>query len=351
MHDVVRPKRLEQQELGAIPNVDELRRYFGGFKHARFHQPEVVYHCLLRIVQGRFLLRPDERGRLVALIAGVIARAKKNFPGVRLFADAWLSNHAHLLLQGAPEQIPSFVGFIEREISRRWGGIIGWDGNMFQTYQSTALPGAQSQCRAFKYVLAQSTKENLVDSPLRWPGAHCAKDLVQGLERRGTWFDGTGYGKALHRCQARKERRAPPARRDFEDDSTYRFDKLPALAKLCDEQYREHVVCLVREIEAEAEAERRRSGKRVLGRRQVFKMSREARSALPKLPWFEKRRRMICWADRRARETLDYLVRYWNFQRLFREASQRFREGDLTAPFPATAFRPPSFVQPDAAGG
>ena len=37
---------------------------FCGAKHARFHDPSVVYHVLLRCFQGRFLLRPDRRGVL-----------------------------------------------------------------------------------------------------------------------------------------------------------------------------------------------------------------------------------------------------------------------------------------------
>lgn len=330
-----------------LPVANDLRA-FGGTKHARFHDPNCVYHVLLRTVRGHFLLRPDDGSQLNNVISGVIARALELFPSVRLYADAWLSNHAHLLLQGAPDHIPAFVGFVEREISRRLGAMIRWDGNMFQRYQSTALPTLESQIRAFRYVLAQSTKEHLVDSPVRWPGVHCAKDLVRSLVRKGRWFDGTAYGKALFRRLSRKRRTAPPNRRDFERETKFSFAKLPAKADLSDQAYQHWVKEIVGEIEAEAAADRHRTGRKLLGRRRILRIPRHTRSALPRPPWYENRRRMVCWAARWARATRDYLDRYWAFQRAFRQASQRLLAGELEAPFPAGAFRPSSFVFPSS---
>jgi len=328
-----------------MPDPSELQRCFGGVKHARYHDPDTVYHGLIRTVQGRFLLRPDDKGQLSSLIAGVLGRAQELYPSVRLYADAWMSNHAHLMLKGDFYAVSAFFGFVEREISRRWGPVIGWDGTMFQKFETTALPTEQSQLSALNYVLAQSTKEQLVASPLRWPGAHCAKDLLRGFVRRGTWFDGTRFGRELHKRRARKTRRSPPNRRDYERESLVRFDKLPVLAHLSDQQYREYLATLVKEIEARAAHERGRTGRKLVGRRQILRISRETRSALPPPPWFEKRRRMICWADRWALETVQYLQRYWEFQRAFREASRLFLAGELDAPFPLGAFRPCSAVR------
>lgn len=323
-----------------MPGLDARPRSFGGGKHARFHDPDVVYHCVIRTVQGRFLLRPDDKGHLATLIAGVLGRAQELYPSVRLYADAWLSNHAHLLVRGCFPEVSSFFGFVQREISRRWGAVIGWDGSMFQKFRSSALPTPRSQLKALSYVLAQSAKEHLVASPLEWPGVHCAKDLPHGFTRRGIWFDGTAYGRERHKRLARKTDRSAPDRRDFERVSIVQFAKLPVLAHLSDQQYREHVAALVKQIETTAAEERKRTGRELLGRGSVLRVERDSRSALPRPPWFEKRRRMICWARRRACETLAYLRRYWEFQRSFREASHLFLSGRLDAPFPVGAFRP-----------
>jgi len=336
---------VQSSTRGKAPDTAELLRSFGGVKHARYHDPDTVYHGLIRTVQGRFLLRPDEKGRLRSIIAGVLARAQELYPSVRVYADAWLSNHGHLMLQGDFHEVSAFFGFVEREISRRWGPVIGWEGAMFQKFETTALPTEESQLRALSYVLAQSTKEHLVASPLRWPGVHCARDLVRGFVRRGIWFDGTGYGRELHKRLARKTHRSPPDRRDYQRECAFRFDKLPALAHLSDRQYHAHIATLVKEIETSAAEERRRTGRGLVGRRRVLRIPRETRSPLPRPPWFEKRRRMICWADRWARGTVRYLQRYWEFQRAFREASRHFLAGELDAPFPRGAFRPCSAVR------
>jgi len=325
-------------------NPDESRRLSSGVKHARFHDPDVAYHVVFRTLQGRFLIRPDRQGRLNSIVNGVIGRAQELFPGVVLFADAWLSNHVHLLLQGPPDDIPAFVGFLKREVSRRWGPYIDWPGTMWEPYGSTALPTPESERAAFSYVLAQSTKENLVTSPLQWPGVHCASTLVRGRTRKGIWFDGTRYGRARHRQRQRK-RPQHVARRDYEVIAHVSLAKLPCLAHLSDRDYRQHVRSLI--DATEKEGARNREGKRVLGRRRVLQIPREHRSELPRLPWYEnRRRRVICWANRAAPQTQKYLCKYWNFQDRFREASRRFRDGDLQIAFPAGAFRPPAFTGP-----
>jgi hypothetical protein len=64
------------------------------------------------------------------------------------------------------------------------------------------------------------------------------------------------------------------------------------------------------------------------------------KSELPPQPWFEERRRMVCWADPRSLETKAYLDRYWHFQRAFRSASAQLLAGKLDVEFPPSAFRP-----------
>lgn len=327
---------------GSLPSAPELALLFRGFKHARFYDPSVVYHVLLRCFQGRFLLRPDRRGVLNGIVAGVIGRAQERWPTVRLFAHAWLSNHAHLLVQGSPDDLPAFIGFISREISRRWGRYIGWPDRMWQRYDSTALVGPESERRALRYVLAQGAKEHLVASPLHWPGVHCATELAAGKLRQGSWLNGTAYARAVH---AQRGAATPKRVRKQDFTKTYEVDlaRLPSCRHMSDEEYRTYVIELVRKIEAETARTRRATGQRVLGRRRVLRASRETRSELPPQPWYEKRRRMIVWA-RRTEATLAYLRRYWTFQRHFRVASRRFCSGDILAPFPRGAFRPSVFT-------
>ena len=102
--------------MPATPNPDDAQSPYLGRHHARFHDPNVVYHVLSRTFQGLFLLTPCDE--LNDIAAGVIARAQELYADVRFYAFAFLTNHFHLMLQGPPDQIPAFVGFLKREISR-----------------------------------------------------------------------------------------------------------------------------------------------------------------------------------------------------------------------------------------
>jgi hypothetical protein len=345
-----KPRQHSTQRKNLQPKLAEIRRALGGVHHARFIDPEIPYHCLLRTVRGLFLLRPDRAGQAEKLIAGAMKRALELYPDVEVFNDAWLSNHAHLLLKGPPEQLPLFIGFVKREVSKRLGSVFGWRDGMFRRgYEPTALPSVQSQIKAQAYVLSQGVKENLVDRPQQWPGAHSAKELSTGTPRNGIWFDGTGYARAVDQYRSRVSGGKPPARKHFEHTTQFHFDRLPALKHLSAEEYQAHINAEIEKIVSAAADQRRVTGKRVLGRRAACEVSRLTRSELPKPPSYEKRRKMIIWDDPRCPEACAYLERYWRFQDSYRQASERFRDGHLNAAFPPGAFRPSSFALAAAA--
>jgi len=155
--------------------VNELRRLYGddfellaGTHHARYLPADTPFHIISRVFQGRYLLRPDRP--LNRIIAGVIGRAQQTYPAVKLFAHAFMSNHVHMMLQGPTRDLVSFIAFVKREISRRWGEHpgINWPGAMWHDYIATALPTPQSQVVCLKYILSQGVKD---------PSSFCAPRL------------------------------------------------------------------------------------------------------------------------------------------------------------------------------
>jgi REP element-mobilizing transposase RayT len=329
---------------------NELKRLYGdefellaGGHHARYLRADVPFHVISRIFQGRHLLRP---GRVLnRIIAGVVGRAQTVYPTVDLFAYAFLSNHVHMMLRGPTRDVVCFIGFVKREISRRWGAYpgINWPGTMWHGYLATALPTADSQLTCFKYILSQGVKEGLVAKPQLWPGVHSAKQLLAGTPLAGEWFDATAYAVARDR-EARRLHPQPVSRSAFFKAYEIRLSPIAPWVGLSTEQYRERVRDVCDEIEAEGRIARR--GRPPIGARTVQQVPLERRSALPALPWLSGRRRMICWADPRAPETREYVNRYWEFQRAFRAATLAFVGGDRNAEFPAGAFPPPVWPRP-----
>lgn len=308
-------------------------------RHARFIDEDVVFHIISRVFQGRHLLVPDRD--LNSIIVGVIGRAQELFPEVELFAAAFMSNHMHMMLRGKPRDVPAFIGFIKREISRRWGGEprVNWPGTMWHGYLATALPTQESQEHCLKYVLSQGAKEHLVKRPQDWPGVHAAKPLLTGRNLQGTWLDASGYARAR---DAEKHRRKPRhvKRSTYISKRTVAFRPLPSWSHLDRARRQAKIQALLKEIEEEAREERAQTGRTVKGPRAVVATSREHRTRLPKIPWLARRRRMICWANQADPAVIDYVQRYWAFQEAFREASLLFHSGSNDAQFPEQSLYP-----------
>ncbi len=307
--------------MSATSNESVVRHVTGvftGCHHARYVEAEVPIHVISRVFQGRHLLRPCEE--LNSIIVGVVGRALEHFGEVQLYAAAFLSNHIHLMLQGPPTQVSAFVGFIKREISRRWGHHpgVGWCGPMWHEFIATALPTPESQLNCFRYILSQGVKEGLVARPEEWPGVHCARPLATATPLEGVWFNATAYGRAVDR-ETRKLRPRAVAKEDYCIKYSLSFAPIPCWAHLNASARQNRVQGLIEEIVAEGSIAR--AGARPMGTRRICSLPRDRRASLPPPPWWTQRRRMICWASQTAPQTLSFLRRYWSFQFRFREAS------------------------------
>ncbi len=296
-------------------------------------------HIISRVYQGRFLFRPD--GELNDLIIGVVGRGQVVYPNVKLHAITVMSNHLHAIATGPPTELPFFIGFIKRELSRRWGSRpeINWPGGMWEPYIATALPTAESQVNALKYVLSQGVKEDLVERPQDWPGVNCIHALLLGRKMSGQWLDGSAFKRAI-RLTARQARPKHIKRADYLVSYDIELSPLPAFEGLSPDAHKQTIAALLEELRVETLERRSAEGTKPIGVCAVKKISRETRVSMPKPPWFEERRRMIAWANPHANETRTYLRDYWAFQFAFREASQNYRRGKPMVEFPPGSFRP-----------
>jgi len=318
---------------------DQLRLY-AGTHHARFIPPDMPIHVISRVFQGRFLLVPHKM--LNSIIAGVIGRAQSRYRGVKLFAIAVLCNHMHLMLMGPPQEVVGFIRYVKSSISYRWSRCpwVRWSGTMWHEYISTALPTPESEEVCLKYILSHGVKEKLVTRPQQWPGVHAARHLLTGEPLEGEWFDSTGWTRARDAEKRKKHGRAV-RKNAYYTKYRVQFSGLPAWERLTEEERRGRIRQMVSEIESEGRLARQ--GTKALGARAVLRLGRQLRTALPKLPWFEARRKLIAWAAPRDPRTVELVRRHWSFQRAFRWASEAFRKGELTVEFPAGAFRPVTF--------
>jgi REP element-mobilizing transposase RayT len=309
-----------------------------GYHHARVHERDVVYHVVSRTYQGRWLLTPCSEFN--ELVAGIIGRAQTRFKTVELYAYAFMTNHFHLMLRGEPSEVPAFIGYIKRELSRRWGHATGWNNGLWAgTYQTTALPTFDSQRNCLRYVLSQGVKEGAVDRPERWPGVHVAHQFYEGKALKGRWLDGASYAKAAFK---EKTRSTPGlrARPDFITEYPVRIDRLPAFAEHDEAQITRELAEMREQILADR-IRRQPCGASAL--RKIARRRFEHRTEPARPPWWERKRRMIVWAAHDAYETRAYLQRYWARQSAFRFASELRREVRDVCGYPELMFSPGRF--------
>jgi hypothetical protein len=167
----------------------------------RWFLPHVIYETTIRTIQGRFLLRPSSLSRRIIL--GVLGRAQLLYPSVRLYAFAYLSNHAHLLVPADDGQyLAAFLGFVNGNVAREMGRLHDWRGPLWgRRHRPIPIRDDDALMDRLRYVIAQGAKEGLVSSPRDWPGASAVPGLLGDMTLEGTWYDRSRETRARRRGQ------------------------------------------------------------------------------------------------------------------------------------------------------
>lgn len=288
-----------------------------------------LYEVTTRAFHGQFLLHPNRR--CVEIVEGVLGRALHKFPKIGLVGYWFLSNHYNLLvISPSARELSAFMNHVNSNIARKLGRLHGQRERFWsRRYRAIIVgDGRWIQVNRLKYLLAQGTKENLVASPSKWPGANCLLALTTGATRTGTWFDDSAAYRA-------RKRGAKPGRYDHVEKYPIKLVPLPCWQGFSAKERQARARELVSEIESEAAAARRASGRKPQGVRAVLAQDphdRPAQSSRSPAP--------LSHGNRAERQRFKDL--YWAFVRAYRKASKRLREGDLEAlaDFPRDCFLP-----------
>jgi len=238
----------------------------------------VLVEVSSRTVNAWALLRPS--AELSDVTVGVLGRSLEISP-VEIVAVSFLSNHWHgLLVVEDQQRLSRFMQHFQGNLAREVGRIVGWKGPLWsRRYDGIVVSDEPKvQWKRLRYVLENSVKEGLCESPLEWPGVHAARALVDGVPLEGHWFDRTREWMAERRNEKFETY-------DFATKYLVGFSPLPAFRELTPEAYREKVTALVREIEDEGA--RDRGDRPVLGVEKIlsqdrFKAPSKAASKAPK---------------------------------------------------------------------
>ena len=292
-------------------------------------EPGALVEITTRTIQGRYLLRPDKRGRVNELILGVIGRAQQ-LTSISIVGVSVLSSHIHILI--APEdakQMADFMRHVAGNISSEIGRLHDWPGTLLpRRYRSIEVSlEEEDQVRRLRYLLAAGVKEQLVERAIDWPGVNSARALTREHALRGWWYDRS-------REYAARRRGESFGRFDYATEMTVVLDPIPSWRHLPIEEIRRRVQALIRDIEREATAERRATDKPVLGAEAVMAVDphyRPAKLDRSPAPMFHARRKEVCKA---MWEAYAWIVAE------YRKAAELLRLGDRRARFPEGTFPP-----------
>jgi len=289
--------------------------------------PGTLVEITNRTIQSRPLLTPGPLFNRI--FVGTLARASRRHK-VGVVAYICLSDHYHLLVRvDDADQLARFMELFNSKLAREVAKLTDWEDKIWaRRYKPIVVSTEEAaQVARLLYLLSNSCKENLVAGVEEWPGPHCASALLSGQPLQGVWINRTQEHLARQRSKA-------PEPQSFEEPETLTLEPLPCWNHLSPEQYRGQMESLVRSVEAEAEAQRKRSSKQPLGAEAILRQDptakprRTTRSPAPRFHAF----------SRAVREDLNRL--YAEFIAAFRAAAEKLKLGDRHAAFPIGSFPP-----------
>ena len=238
-----------------------------------------LFEITINMIQGRYLLRPDKRGRVNELVLGVVGRAQRLY-SMSIVGISVLSSHAHLLVVPKDaKHMATFMRHVGRNISDEIGRLHDWPGKMLERrYRAIQVSDEEEdQISRLRYLLGAGVKEQLVERAIEWPGVHSARALTRDHPLRGWWFD-RSREYAAHR------RGEHHGRYEYATEETIFLDPLPCWRHLTAQEFRRRTKELIRDIEREAATERRATGKQLLGVEAVMEVDPHFRPIHRPLP-------------------------------------------------------------------
>ena len=298
-------------------------------RRPRYWLPNQPYFLTLRTVDRQFLLKPSPETRNIT--GACIARALKKYPVQLLFFDSNI-NHIHAAFYLLPDQVDNasqfcqlLDGLLARELNRHWDRT-----GPFWSSRARIEPIVDDDALVEKllYSACNTVKDDLVEHPSHWRGYSTYRALAQGEVERFWYVDRTAWWR----------KGGPVSGQSVEEFVRWievKLSRLPAWEGLSEAQRQSRFRHLVRGVVEQKKKERSAEGRSAMGVRSLDAVDHRERPASAKRSSVQP----LCHASSKAGR-MAYRDLWRAFIDLYREASARFRSGDLSVQFPSGSFRP-----------
>ena len=283
----------------------------------RRQAPGQYYLVTSRCHQARFFLRPDTE--LNDVVLEWLARTQERFPSVTIHAVCVMSNHLHLLVCDESAELADWASYLLGNLARAVNRIRGRTGTFFERrYSAEPVLDVEALHDRLIYVVTNPVKAGLCRRARDWPGVVLFAQEGVSEAVRVSWMD---------RSRQEEAGASPESQRV---DGTLVVDPIPSL----DTEDAAHVARGVEARERALADARSRTHHRPMTRTRILAQSWHS---VPRDP--KRSPRPLCHAadpGLRAAFTRGFEA----FVSLFREASERLREGGREIRFPEWSFPP-----------
>jgi len=272
-----------------------------------------TYLISRRCTQRQHLLRPDATIEQAFLYC--LGEAVQRYE-VTLHGWIAMSNHEHLVITDNKGNFPEFLAHFHKMIAKVVNAYRGRWENLWATEQPNAVWLVNPEDRFDKliYLLTNPVLDDLVERAVEWPGAssiglHLGSRTTKTVQRPRLFFRDDGKMPA---------------------EVTLKLDRLDGFAHLSDQEWRDKIATAVAEVETQTRAARVAAGRQVFGRRNVLRVppTDAPRTTEPR----RGLRPNVACRDVRGRKRELALLSV--FRKRYREALERFRNGERDVEFP-----------------
>jgi REP element-mobilizing transposase RayT len=296
----------------------------------RRHAPNTYYLVTTRCHQARFLLRPEPA--IHEAVLEWLTRTQRAYPGVHLFGLCVMSNHLHLLVRDTQGELAAWASYLLGNLARSVNAIRERCGVVFERrYSAEPVLDDAALLDRLAYLVTNPVNAGLCDQSRHWPGLVLWTRTGEPDLHEVSWVGRKAYRSARYR--ARQRGQAPPDPDAFRVRGTLAIHPLPTEIGSSSEG-RCEIAEAIAAREHELAADRRRSGRPAMTRREVLAQDWQAAPRRPK-----RSPRPPCHTTERSLRKA-FIEGFREFVGAFREASAQWRLGIRNVTFPPWSYPP-----------
>jgi putative transposase len=279
--------------------------------------PGRSYMLTRRCTQRKFLLTPRKEMQQAFWYCFAVAVRRFN---IRVLSVVAMGNHYHATIEDPDGSYPEFTRYFHSLLARCGNVLLGRWENFWDPEQSGVLElvDPDTSFRKMVYTLTNPVQDHLVQKACHWPGAssliYQLNDSALTVKRPRKFFCEDG-------CMP--------------DEVTIRFQRPRGFEHLSHDEWTEKLRAAINGEEKKAAANRRETGRKLLGRKAVRRQTPFSQPST-----FAKRRGIVPRiATRNKWLRIERLEHNKRFQQRYRDAFARRTGGEPDAVFPYGTYK------------